>query len=85
MIYFITQEDRKYVKIGFTSVPISLRLKGLQTGNPHKLSVIDTMDGGVQSERNLHKLFSEDHYSGEWFVYSDSIKEYLQGIRTLWD
>ena len=39
MIYFITQEDDKYVKIGFTETDIDAhrRLIQLQIGNPHKM------------------------------------------------
>ena len=51
MIYFITQEGKKYIKIGYTSKPIKERLSSMQTGNPHLLSVCDVVDGGKEYEK----------------------------------
>ena len=55
MIYFITQED-DYIKIGLANNPVS-RLSELQTGNPHKLTLWFSVNGGVEEERALHKAF----------------------------
>lgn len=66
MVYFISSGD--YIKIGFTSNPdISIRLKNLQTANPHTLKVVWMIpDGSLELEKYLLSGLSEYIVQGEW-------------------
>ena len=73
MIYFISQENDKYVKIGYSSGMGRKRLAAMQTGNPHRLSLLAVFEGDEDRERELHKYFKADRIRGEWFHYSEDI------------
>lgn len=75
MIYIIGEVDYKdgQVKIGFTSGPVSARLRTLQCGNPRPLVVLATWPGTAADEAALHARFGEDRARGEWFVRSAGI------------
>ena len=84
MIYFITQENGKFVKIGYTEHDVDKRLISLQTGNPHRLEVYTTVDDSSLMDTDLHHLFNEHHYRGEWFYFHRDIKDWInkaQGAR----
>lgn len=75
--------DNNYIKIGkstYKSLPS--RLSSLQTGNHRILELIGILDGVKYSEAKLHKLFEKDRVRGEWFTYSEEIKQYLNSIKT---
>lgn len=77
-VYFIT--DGEYVKIGVSSCFVS-RLKAIQTGNPKRLYLYAknncTMNMARDMELKLHKMFSEYRTVGEWFIFSDEVKDYI--------
>lgn len=77
-IYFFKAGD--HVKIGTTNGSISDRVAGLQTGNPIKIELLGIMLGGTNVERKLHEKFSIFRRSGEWFFYSDEIKEFVNSF-----
>jgi hypothetical protein len=75
-VYFIKAGD--YVKIGVTNgYSIQNRLSELQTGNPIKLELLGIMIGGLKIEKSLHKRFSDFKKQGEWFYYSEEIKDFI--------
>jgi plasmid maintenance system antidote protein VapI len=76
MIYFIYSESG-HVKIGFTNNLLEYRMKAMQIGNPFKLTLLKTIDGDQPEEYMLHKYFSKCHFRGEWFIFNDDIKEFL--------
>lgn len=65
-IYCVGQSGSHYVKIGVAN-NLPERVKTLQTGNPHELSVLFSLPGGVPEERALHWLFTDRRMIGEWF------------------
>lgn len=77
MIYFIT--DTKNVKIGYTKKSIKKRLKQLQTSCADKLYILGWMDGDIEDEKKLHKVFSNNRirYNGEWFSVTDELVDYI--------
>lgn len=79
MIYFITQECDKFVKIGYTLDKDSLvrRLSSLQTANPHRLEIFGTMRGGYKAESFLHNKFKPHRVDRkrEWFYCGPIIDE----------
>lgn len=76
-VYFIRGSDK--VKIGFTSDKPVKRIKSLQTGSPVKLSLIGYIfdDNACQLETELHHNFEKYHSHGEWYFYSDEIRQYI--------
>ena len=75
-VYFILCSTQRMVKIGHTNNMVK-RLHQLQVGCPYELKVIKTMDGDYELEQELHKRFDHYRVQGEWFVYSQEIKDYL--------
>lgn len=65
MVYFIT--DGIFTKIGKAD-DVNKRLKELQTGNPKKLQIKLSIEGGETEEKKLHKVFHRRRMVGEWFI-----------------
>lgn len=76
MIYFVEAIGTNRVKIGL-SINIESRIATLQTGCPVKLAILHAECGGKQRENQLHHQFAADWCHGEWFVFSDAIREYV--------
>lgn len=71
---YVLKSD-KFYKIGVASA-ISKRVGMLQTGNPFKLEVITQINftnykDAYNKEKELHRMFSDKHFHGEWFTLSD--------------
>jgi hypothetical protein len=82
VIYFITDEDEKYIKIGYTeSEKVVNRLGALQTGCPLKLKVFTKIDGGRHLENKLHIMFAKYQTVGEWFVLSDEVRAFICNLK----
>ncbi len=67
IVYVI--ESGEFLKIGKTSKSAFGRLRDLQTGSPHPLSLlcyIET-DKHTELERELHRCFQKERVRGEWF------------------
>jgi hypothetical protein len=71
-IYFITNEDEKLVKIGFSKNPLG-RLKQLETASSSKLKLAKVIKGTRESEVKYHRLFSRYKVRREWFRLSEEI------------
>lgn len=83
MVYLIgyRQGGMWHVKIGIAVNPAQ-RLKQLQTGNSHSLSILKAI-GCVsprQVERRLHQQFRHYRQSGEWFKLNDSTLQHLEQV-----
>jgi hypothetical protein len=65
MIYVIHCDG--YCKIGTTRNDPHLRLKQMQTGNPHELTLMAAIPGGEAVEVALHEEFANKRVRGEWF------------------
>ena len=69
-IYFITNESRNRIKIGFTSQSIDKRMKQLSTGSSEKLILLYSIEGTLDTERGLHNYFGQDYHKHlEWYDY----------------
>jgi hypothetical protein len=77
MIYFIAAEGSNQIKIGFTDKDPLDRLATLQTGNPHKLTLVATVEGDKQTEKELHQRFASDRTNGEWFNITPRLLIYV--------
>jgi len=75
-VYFMLEEKTNAVKIG-TSHNAKQRLEELQPANPYKLTIIHEERGNRKTETEFHRRFKEYRLLGEWFEYSQEIKEYI--------
>jgi hypothetical protein len=79
MIYFISDEAREFVKIGYTgSTDANGRLSAIQVGSINQLEIIHTMPGNETEEKRLHTLFSKSSERGEWFRINLEIAIFLE-------
>ncbi|WP_297419602.1 GIY-YIG nuclease family protein [Clostridium sp.] len=74
-VYFILCEN--LVKIG-TTKDIDKRIKQLSTGNGKEMKLIYYVFGGKGTEWGMHQRFQNDRVRGEWFNYSDDIKNWIR-------
>lgn len=63
-------DNRSLYKIGYTKTSIFNRIKGLQTGNPHDILLVDRFESkyAKKIEITLHNLFKSKNTHGEWFA-----------------
>jgi hypothetical protein len=67
-IYLIKENDTNYYKIGVTKQPIYNRIKQLQTGNAHQITLVDFYETAYKKvEKFLHGKFKKYKVGGEWF------------------
>ena len=76
IVYFIkcdAGDGINRVKIGQTR-DLKKRISSLQTGNPHKLTIYQsiTTPGYKKLELELHAKFKDKKINNEWFSISDS-------------
>lgn len=76
MIYFFTNGSN--IKIGYTK-NIEKRLQQLNTGSDYRLYSLGYIDGGLEKEKELHKLFSKERIriNAEWFFPSKNLIDYI--------
>lgn len=79
MIYLL--EDRDYLKIGFTR-NLKDRLGAYELHNCYA-KLLETKEGTLEDERNLHSLCRAYHYKGEWFNNCKEVKEIFHNYK--WD
>ena len=74
-IYLLTAiiDNIKMYKIGITKNDISIRLKALQTGNPYKISLVNSFQSKWASkvESYLHSYFRNNNVLNEWFILNE--------------
>ena len=80
LVYFILNESANLVKIGYSNNP-KHRLATLQVGSAHKLRIVLVLKGTPKDEQGLHKQFKQYRQGGEWFTYSDEIKQFIKQQR----
>ena len=82
MIYFIT--DGEYLKIGTTD-NLKLRFKNIQSSNPKELRIVATLNGDYTEETKLHHKFNNIRNRGEWFYYTEKLKNYITNLDSMDD
>lgn len=75
MIYFI-RHGNKRVKIG-RSIEVDRRLSEIRVGLPGKARILYLTPGGADLEGSLHRRFASDRVNGEWFQYSQAIRDWI--------
>lgn len=66
-VYILRAEGVDAVKIGFTSVQLDRRIRDLQTGCPHILTLIAAQAGTKADEVTIHDALRDYRLRGEWF------------------
>lgn len=75
-VYFIRYGNKR-IKIG-TCVNVRSRLQQLKTGVPGVAIVHYVTPGGRILETELHRMFTDDRISGEWFQFSAPIRDWIR-------
>jgi hypothetical protein len=77
-VYFIRCEapTSEAVKIGLTA-NLDERIKTLGTASPWPLTLIRSLPGSAELERELHRVLAEDRMHGEWFRPSERLETVL--------
>lgn len=83
-VYVVGADDYRPVKIGKAD-DVKERLRGLQTGSPHKLDVRLAVRCEAVREKELHRYFAPFRRNGEWFDFGqrDPVVEVCAGIAAL--
>lgn len=71
-VYFIQSAGSGLVKIGFTR-DIEKRFSALQTGSGNRLLLLRYIDGGLRTERWLHRHYASNRVRGEWFKFCETM------------
>ena len=84
MIYVVQCSGSGFCKVGHSAnMPgVMKRISTLQTGNPYKLFLLGTADGGFKKESEIHKqhMMKRVRHNGEWFRLSQNdVDEILGG------
>ncbi len=77
MVYFLTNSEGKYIKIGYTKRKnIQSRVKELSTGSSSPLHVLGIIKSGdLDLEKQLHKQFHR--INKEWYEASEQLLSYI--------
>ncbi len=68
---------QEFLKIGYTSVGVHMRIKAMQTGNPFTLHPLAIVPSTPDLEPRLHRLFASLHHRGEWFYDTEEIHRWF--------
>jgi hypothetical protein len=83
MIYIVKPLELPFAKIGRANNPRN-RLSSLQSGNPFKMCVLGLfLEDNELNEERLHSKFSGMRYFGEWFYFTDVLRDFLSDTRNL--
>jgi len=80
-VYFILAEGADRVKIGI-ALNLLDRSSFIATSSPFPLTVLLTVPGGHNKEKEYHKRFAHLHAHGEWFLYKDELKEFIESQKS---
>jgi hypothetical protein len=79
-IYFLQESGMSAIKIG-TSTNVSRRVRSLECGMPHELTLLTTMSGGHSMEALIHRFFGYARIRSEWFRPVPALLEYIAEIK----
>jgi hypothetical protein len=79
-VYFMAASGTGHIKIGYSQKAPADRLKSLQTGSSHELTIVGLVRGTRREEQEYHRLFAELHVRGEWFRDEGALRRLLDGL-----
>jgi hypothetical protein len=77
MIYFLPVLGGEYIKIGYTAQCVEKRKSALQTGNPHEIETLFTVDGTLKQEKEIHRSLTE--VFARLQVFNNPVNEWYPG------
>jgi hypothetical protein len=77
-VYFVLSPTINRVKIGFSTQNPNERIASFSAGCAEPLIPLGIIVGRPGLERSLHLKFQQYRRHGEWFEYSDEIKDYVK-------
>ena len=82
-VYLIHAEDTNRYKIG-TTQNVDDRINAMKTGCPHELRLVKSINGGIGTEKHMHKKFKKYRKKGEWFEFKDvnTVINYMENLNT---
>ncbi|RUU80469.1 GIY-YIG nuclease family protein [Mesorhizobium sp. M7A.F.Ca.MR.362.00.0.0] len=85
IIYYVTcPHSNDYpVKIGYTALSMSQRLRQFQQGNPNVLVCLATEFGTLGVERERHKRWRHLHIRSEWFRRDPALMDFIQSLHSV--
>lgn len=95
-VYLANIEDTDIYKIGFTKQAPEKRIKGLQTGNPNKILLVNSYKSEIAQniESVMHNYFRHKKNNpddglkllGEWFMLEKiDVEKFLEICKTIED
>jgi hypothetical protein len=85
VIYAIRAVGTKYIKFGLVNeTNVGRRLSTLQIGCPFELEILAIGAGGLDEEREIHRILTDagKHHRGEWFTESEETDRFIEWIKT---
>lgn len=80
-VYFAqTRIDMTKVKIGFTS-NLEARRVNMSVSVPGGITILAHLEGGKEAEDYLHDRFAAFNVGGEWFEFSEEIREFVRDVQ----
>lgn len=79
-VYLVKCQD--FVKIG-VSYDAKKRFEEIQSANPFTLELIAFIRGNHSMERQIHQMFDKFRVHGEWFQYTNEVKNKCKEIFNL--
>jgi hypothetical protein len=79
-IYFIGCDGVARIKIGYSQSE-AVRLADLQCGSPVTLSILATVTGTMDNERDYHARFAAHRLHGEWFERCPEIEAEIERLK----
>jgi hypothetical protein len=76
-VYFVQAGVGGPIKIGW-SQDVARRMAELQTANAHRLLLLGTQRGRMETEASMHAKFAHLRLEGEWFRDAPEIREHLK-------
>lgn len=83
-VYFVEAVGTNRIKIGITK-NINSRLSSLECNSPYKLNLIYAFPGYISKEKEIHKRFEHLRIKGEWFKYTNEVKQYILNLSSTID
>lgn len=82
VIYVVQGLPDTPVKIGFSRLAeVQLRVRVLQTGNPHPLRLIASVQSFRLGEMASHGVLSKYRLTGEWFGWQEPVKRFVASLQ----
>jgi hypothetical protein len=78
MVYFMQSLDK--IKVGYTSNNPTNRKRSMETGNPHGIVLIGTVNGTREHEEKIHKQLQKYCVRGEWFRDCEAVRDYVHAV-----